>query len=71
VERLEKLGLFSLELRKLKSDLIEVWIFLNSFHLHWEKLFPWGGGYLVTTEHSFKIISKQSRMEMRGDYFTQ
>uniref|UniRef100_A0A4W3GVX2 Ig-like domain-containing protein n=1 Tax=Callorhinchus milii TaxID=7868 RepID=A0A4W3GVX2_CALMI len=67
----EKLGLFPLEQKRLRGDLIEVFKIMKGFDRRdREKLFPLVG-VSVTRGHSLKISTKRSRGEVRRNVFTQ
>ncbi|XP_055492473.1 uncharacterized protein LOC129697841 [Leucoraja erinacea] len=70
-ERLDKLGLHSLEFRRLRGDLIETYKILKSLdRLDAGRLFPMLGKSR-TRGHSLRIRGKSFRTEMRKTFFTQ
>ena len=70
-ERLSRLGLYSLEFRRLRGDLIETYKIMKGLdRLEAARLFP------LTTEtrtrgHSLKIRGSQFRTELRRNFFSQ
>ena len=71
VERLERLGLYTLEFRRMRGDLIETYKIIKGLDtLEAENMFP-----LMlasrTRGHSFRISGKPFRTEMRKNLFTQ
>ena len=70
-ERLDRLGLYSLEFRRLRGDLIETYKILKGLdRLDAGRLFPMLGKSR-TRGHSLKIRGKSYRTEMRTFFFTQ
>ena len=70
-ERLDSLGLYSLEFRRLGGDLIETYKILKGLdRLHAGRLFPMLGKSR-TRGHSLRIRGKSFRTEMRKTFFTQ
>ena len=68
-QRLEALGLYSLQQRRLRGDLIETYKILNGNEkINSEQLFQ----KATTTElrgHSLKLYKKSSRLELRKHFF--
>jgi len=68
-ERLERLGLFSLEIRRLRGDLIEVYKIMRGIdRVDSQTLFP----RVVTSRtrgHRFKVRGEKFRGEVRGRFF--
>ena len=70
-ERLDRLGLYSLEFRRLRGDLIETYKILKGLdRLDAGRLFPMLGKSR-TRGHSLRIRGKSFRTEMRKTFFTQ
>ena len=70
-ERLDRLGLFSLEQRRLRGDLIEVYkIMRGKDRVDREQLFPLVEGS-VTRGHKFKVRGRRFRGDVRKNFFTQ
>ena len=70
-ERLDKLGLFSLEQKRLKSDLIEVFKIMRGMNrVDREQLFPLVEGP-VTRGHRFKVRAGGLVGDVRENFFTQ
>ena len=70
-ERLDRLGLYSLEFRRLRGDLIETYKILKGLdRLDAGRLFPMLGRSR-TRGHSLRIRGKSFRTEMRRNFFTQ
>ena len=70
-ERLDRLGLYSLEFRKLRGDLIETYKILKGLDkLDAGRLFPMLGESR-TRGHSLRIRGNSFRTEMRKTFFTQ
>ena len=68
-EKLEKLGLFSLERRRLRSDLIEVYKIMRGMdRVDSQKLFP-RVGESITRGHRFKVRGARFKGDVRGKYF--
>ena len=71
-ERLNRLGLYSLERRRLRGDLIEVFkILRGTDRVDVGRLFPLRVGKIPTRGHSFRIEGQRFRGNMRGNFFTQ
>ena len=70
-ERLGRLGLYSLEFRRMRGDLIETYKILAGLdRLDSERMFPMAGEPR-TRGHSLRIRGKPFRTEMRKNFFTQ
>ena len=70
-ERLGRLGLFLLEQRRLRSDLIEVYKIMSDMDgVDKEQLFPLVEGS-VTRGHKFKVRGRRFRGDVRKNVFTQ
>ena len=70
-ERLEKLGLFSLERRRLRGDLIEVYKIMRGMdRVDSQKLFP-RAEESITRGHRFKVRGARFKGDVRGKFFTQ
>ena len=69
-ERLSWLGLYSLEFRKVKGDLIETYKILTGLdRVDSEKMFPMVGEFR-TRDRSLRIRGKPFRTEARRNFFT-
>ncbi|XP_063615673.1 uncharacterized protein LOC134788783 [Penaeus indicus] len=69
--RLEELGLFSMERRRRRGDLIEVFKILNGFSdVRGHHLLPLVGGDRLRG-HNMKIVKRRYRLDVRGQFFTQ
>ena len=69
-ERLDRLGLFSLERRRLRGDLIEVYkIMRGTDQLERQYLFP-KVGESKTRGHRFKVRGERYKRAQRGNLFT-
>ena len=69
-ERLRKLGLPSLEYRRERADLVEVYkIMHNIDKIDKDKLFAFPT-YTVTRGHQFKLAKKQHRLKIRSNSFS-
>ena len=70
-ERLDKLGLFSLERRRLRGDLIEVYKIMRGIdQLDSQYLFP-KVGESKARGHRFKVRGERYKSVQRGNCFTQ
>ena len=70
-ERLRELGLFSLERRRLRGDLIEVYKMMKGIdRVNVQRLFPRVDG-AVTRGHNYRIHGGRYRRDVRGRFFTQ
>ena len=70
-ERLDRLGLFSLERRRLRGDLMEVYkIMRGTDQLDSQYLFP-KVGESKTREHRFKVRGERYKRVQKGNFFTQ
>ena len=70
-DRLRELGLFSLERRRMRGDLIEVYKMLRGIHrVDSERLFP-RAGMVATRGHRFRVLGSRYRGDVRGKFFTQ
>ena len=68
-ERLNKLGLFSLERRRLRGDLIEVYEIMRGMdRLNSWKLFP-RAEMTITRGHKFKIREERFSRKVWGKFF--
>ncbi|XP_055489927.1 uncharacterized protein LOC129696245 [Leucoraja erinacea] len=71
-ERLNKLGLYSLERRMLRGDLIEVFKMMRGIdRVDVDKLFPLRVGKIQTRGHDLRMKGQKFRDNMRGNFFTQ
>ena len=69
-ERLRKLGLPSLEYRRERADMIQVYKILNDIDIvEKDKLFT-RAQYTATRGHSFKLHKKRSRLNVRANTFS-
>jgi len=70
-ERLSRLGLYSLEFRRMRGDLIETYKIMKGIDkIEAGKLFPLAGE-TRTRGHSLKIRGSRFRTELRRNFFTQ
>ena len=70
-ERLNELGLYSLEFRRMRGDLIETYKMMNGMdRIEVERLFPLKKDSR-TRGHSLKIKGGRFRTELRRNFFTQ
>ena len=70
-ERLEKLGLFSLERRRLRGDLIEIYKILRGMdRVDSQKLFS-RVEESITRGHRFKVRGARFKGDVRGRFFTE
>ena len=70
-ERLDRLGLFSLEHRRLRGDLIEVYKIMRGIdQLDSQYLFP-KAGESKTRGHRFKVRGERYKRVHKGNFFTQ
>ncbi|MBB6707133.1 reverse transcriptase family protein [Proteus mirabilis] len=70
-ERLNRLGLFSLERRRLRGDLIEVYKIMRGMdRINRQSLFP-GVGESRTRGHRFRVRGERYKRDLRGNFFTQ
>ena len=69
-ERLDRLGLFSLERRRLRGDLIEVYNMRGIDQLDIQYLFP-KVGESKTRGHRFKVRGERYKSVQRGNLVTQ
>ena len=70
-ERLDRLGLFPLERRRLRGDLIEVYKIMRGIdQLDSQYLFP-KVRESKTRGHRFKVRGKRYKRVQRGNFFTQ
>ena len=68
-ERLNKLGLFSLEKRRLRGDLIEVYQIMSGIdRVNSWKLFP-RAEMTITKGHKFKIRGGRFSGDVQGKFF--
>jgi len=71
-DRLERLGQFSLERKRLRGDLIEMFKIMRGLdRVDREKLFPFLKGSRMREGHRFEVISKRSKCDVRKTFFTQ
>ena len=69
--RLKKINLTTLEVRRIRGDLIEVYKILNGFeNIDWKLLFT-RAKYDGTRGHSMKLEKKAFRLDNRKYFFTQ
>ncbi|XP_059510326.1 adenylate kinase 2, mitochondrial isoform X1 [Stegostoma tigrinum] len=70
-ERLTELGLFSLERRRKRGDLIKVYKIMRGMgRVDSQRPFP-RAGLTATRGHSFKVLGGRYRGDVRGTFFTQ
>ncbi|XP_078059894.1 uncharacterized protein LOC144485672 [Mustelus asterias] len=70
-DRLRELGLFSLERRRMRGDLIEVYKMLRGLdRVDSQRLFP-RAEMVATRGHRFKVLGGRYRGDVRGKFFTQ
>ena len=70
-ERLEKLGLFLLERRRLRGDLIEVYKIMRGMdRVDCQKLFP-RAEESITRGHRFKVRGARFKEMYKASFFTQ
>ena len=70
-ESLNQLGLYSLEFRRVRGDLIEIYKILTGLdRVDSERIFPLVGESR-TRGHSLRIRGKPFRTEVRRNFFTQ
>ena len=70
-ERLEKLGLFSLERRRLRGNLIKVYKVMRGMdRVDSQKLLP-RVEESITKGHRFKVQGARFKGDIRGKFFTQ
>ena len=70
-ERLDRLGFFSLERRRLRGDLIEVYKIMRGIdQLDSQYLFP-KVGKSKTRGHRFKMRRERYKRVQRGNFFTE
>ena len=71
-ERLNKLGLYSLERRRLRGDLIEVFKILRGIdRVDVNRLFPLRVGEIQTRGHDLRVRGQKFKGNTRGYFFTQ
>ena len=69
-ERLKKLGLPSLEYRRERADLIEVYKIMNNIDQVEKDTFFKFPTYAATRGHQFKLAKKQHRLKVRSKSFS-
>ena len=70
-DRLREVGLFSLERRRMRGDLIEVYKMLRGIdRVDSQRIFP-RAGMVATRGHRFKVLGNRYRGDVRGTFFTQ
>jgi len=70
-ERVKKLGLTTLEKRRIRGDLIETYKILNNVNkISYGKFFQYNTDKR-TRGHCFKLIKKQCRLDLRKKFFSQ
>ena len=69
-ERLKKLGLPSLEYRRERADLIEVYKIMNNIDQVEKDTFFKFPNYASTRGHQFKLAKKQHRLKVRSNSFS-
>ena len=71
-ERLRKLGLTTLQTRRLRGDLIETFkIITGKEQVNRETFFQMNRNVYDTRGHSFKLATSRSRLEARRNFFSQ
>ena len=65
-ERLKECGLTTLETRRLRGDQIEVFKILNGYENIYSNIF-----LKITSRHNYKLVRKQSRLDVRKYSFSQ
>ena len=69
-ERLNKLGLFSLERRRMRGDLIEVYKIVTGLdRVHSQSLFPRAGGS-ITRRHRLRVRGGKFKRDVKGRFFS-
>ena len=70
-ERLNSLGLYSLEFRRMRGDLIEIYKILKGIDkVNADQMFPLMGRS-TTRGHRYRLRGSGFKTEMRGKYFSQ
>ena len=71
-ERLNRLGLYSLERRRMRGDLIEVYkILMGIDRVNASRLFPLRRGEKKTRGHGLRVKGEKFKGNIRGGFFTQ
>lgn len=69
-ERLDKLGLYSLERRRMRGDLIEVYKIMRGIdRVDVSRLFPLRLGEVNTRGHDFRLKGERFKGNIRGGFF--
>jgi ribonuclease P/MRP protein subunit RPP40 len=68
-ERLKDSGLTTLELRRIRGDMIMVYKMLNSGDDCWKKFFKMNP-YSRTRGHNLKLVKQKSKLELRRNFFS-
>lgn len=69
-ERLKALGLPSLEYRRDRADMVQVYKILNDIDLIDKNRLFTLATYTATRGHSFKLLKKRTRLKLRSNYFS-
>ena len=71
-DKLKELGLFSMAERRLRGDLIECFKIIKGFDkVNIPDFFELAGESTITRGHTYKILKKHSRLDVRKCFFTQ
>ena len=70
-ERLRKLGIPSLQYRRVRSDLVEVYKIINGVDVVTRNIFPQNPSNIPTRGNTCKIYKQHSRIDIRKYSFTQ
>ena len=71
-ERLKRTNLMSLEIRRLRADLLQVYKIMHELEgLQKEDFFEMANSRLTTRGHEFKIYKQRARLDARKFFFSQ